>query len=100
MIALLEDKLCCFQNITLTQHDNKQPNMGIEMQGLWVWSTGSCMSVMHACGTCMCIMHARGTCMSVIVQVTMHAGKSAGLVWDSTDRKLFCFLENVTRFAN
>ena len=34
------------------------------------------------------------------MQVIMCEGKLAGLIWDGTDRKPFCFLENVMRYAN
>ena len=41
------------------------------------------------------------TCKSVTTQVTMREGKSAGLIWDGVDQKLFCyFLENVTKYSN
>ena len=49
MIALLEDKLHGFQKcVTLTQHDNSEPNIGIEMQRPQVWRTDSSYHT-HGC---------------------------------------------------
>ena len=66
MITFLHDKLCCFQeHITLTQHDNEQPNIGIEIQIPHGWSIGSSY---HTLG----YYHAREE------PKTIHEGKWAG----------------------
>ena len=87
-IALLENKFRGFQKcVTLTQHDNKQSIMDIEMQRPQVRSTGSSY-------------HMHGYYHAGEEPKPVCEGKLAGLIWNGTYQKLFCrFFKSIKKYA-